>query len=447
MKKNYEAIIEKIKNKKYGEVRAEVLQLNVVNLADIIDELEPKDTIIFFRMLPKSISADVFSYLSIEQQTNIVNSITTTELKEIIEELYLDDIMTLLDEIPANMVNKILQNASADQRKLINTFLQYEEYSAGSVMTVEYMSLKKNLTVIEAIEHIRHTQMDTETIYDCFVTDESRKLEGIISLRQLVINSENAKISDIMNRNIISVKASDDQEKVAKLFKKYDLLSIPVVDNENRLLGIITIDDIMDVIDDEVTEDMEIMAAITPSEKEYLDSSIFSLAKNRFVWLLILMISATFTGSILSNYEEALKKCVTLTLFIPMLMDTGGNAGSQSATLIIRGLALGEITIKDFWKIIYKEVLISLMLGIGLAGINYIRIRYIVGIDVLMALTVSFTLVVTVLTANVVGGLLPILARKLNLDPAIMASPLITTIVDITTLWVYFEIARFLLKI
>lgn len=447
MKKTAEQIIEKIQNKKFLEIRDDLVELNVVSLAEVVDDLDPKDTLIFFRMMPKNISADVFSYLSIEQQTNIIDSVTPDEIKQIVEELYLDDMVDMLEELPANMVKKILKHTPIEQRNLINSFLNYAENTAGSIMTIEYVSLKKHLTVKAAIDYIRKIEVDKETIYNCFITDEKRVLEGIISLRDLVTNSDNTLIADIMDRHIISVATTEDTEEVANLFKKYDLLSMPVVDHENRITGIITIDDVIDVIDDVNTEDFERMAAMTPSTKEYLDSTPYSLAKNRIVWLLVLMISATFTGNIIRRYEDLLAQLVILTSFVPMLMDTGGNAGSQSATLIIRGLALGEIEFSDYWEILKKEFSVSILVGLALSSVNFLRVVIFEKVDMMTALVVSLTIMCTVLIANLTGGMLPIIARKFKLDPAIMASPLITTIVDATTLIIYFSIAKTLLKI
>lgn len=362
-------------------------------------------------------------------------------------EMYFDDMIDFIEEMPAHVVKKILKNTREEERALINQFLNYPENSAGSLMTIEYVDLRKDMTVGEAIKHIKETGIEKETIYTCYVIDSCRKLEGIISLRKLVICDENRKIEDIMNTDVIYVHTHDDQEVVASLFKKYDLIAIPVLDKEERLVGIITIDDIVDVIEQENTEDFQRMAGMEPSDIEYLDASVFTLAKNRIAWLLILMISATFTGRIIQRYEEVLQSVAILAAFIPMLMDTGGNAGSQSSTLVIRGLALEEIKTKDFFKVVFKELKVSFIVGVVLSLINFLRIYYIEKINFKVSLTVTITLFITIMLAKIVGGVLPIIARKLKLDPAIMASPLITTIVDAVALIVYFTCATMILGI
>lgn len=445
--KNTQHMIDKINNRDFTNIRDDILKSNVISLAEAVEELDVKNTLIFFRMMPKDVAADVFSYLPPDKQEEIIDSITPQEIREILEELYFDDMIDMFEELPANMVKKLLQHTPKNQRNLINEFLKYPENSAGSVMTIEYMSLKKNLTVKESIYYIRKKEFDKETIYDCFITDSSRRLEGIISLRKLVTTPDDVMIGNVMDREIISVQTTDDQELVAQLFKKYDLLAMPVVDHENRLLGIITIDDIIDVIDDEYTEDFEIMAGMMPSKKEYLDSTPLILAKNRVVWLLVLMISATFTQKIISGYENLLSRAVILMSFVPMLMNTGGNAGSQAATLIIRGLSLEEIETTDIFKIIKKELAVSIIVGFILAVVNFLRIVYLEHVDMTTAAAVSLTMICTVILANFTGGVLPILARKLKLDPAIMASPLISTVLDATTLLVYFSIANKMLNL
>ena len=389
----------------------------------------------------------MFSYLSSEKQQEIIESASDDELATIINEMFLDDTVDLIEEMPAGVVAKILKNTSTEQRKLINQFLKYPEDSAGSVMTVEYVSLKNDMNIREALERIRVKGIKNETINDCFVIDKERKLVGIIPIRELIINKEDVRLEDIMSYHFEKVQVDTDREVVAGLFRKYDLSTMPVVDMENRLVGIITIDDIVDVIDQENTEDLQKMAAMEPSDKEYLKDSVFSLAKHRILWLLILMISATATGSIIRKYEATLQSVVILAAFIPMLMDTGGNAGSQSSTLIIRGLALGEIKTNDVWKILWKEFRVSIIVGIVLAGVNFLRILYFDKIGIKMTFVVCSSLFATVVIAKVVGGILPVAAKKLNLDPAIMASPLITTIVDACALVIYFSMATMILHI
>jgi magnesium transporter len=447
MKKELEEILQLIHEKKFTEVREKIINFNPVNIAELIEDLELSETILIFRMLPKDLAADVFNYISNESQEKIISSITSNELQYIMDELFFDDMIDLLEEMPSKVVKEILKYSNVEERKLINEFLNYPEYSAGSLMTIEYVDLKKNMTVMQAIEHIKATGVNKETIYTCYVIDEKRKLEGIISLRNLILSDYDLKVGDIMEKDIVYVNTHQDQEEVANAFKKYDLIAVPVVDMEDRLTGIITIDDIVDVIDQENTEDFQKMAAISPSEKEYLDTGVWTLAKNRLMWLVILMVSATFTGNIIKKFEDVLQSVVLLTAFIPMLMDTGGNAGSQSATLVIRSIALGEIQGKDTLRVIWKELRVSLIVGVCLSSINFLRIYFLEKVPFYISLTVCITLFCTVVLAKVVGAILPMLAKKLKLDPAIMASPLITTVVDAASLMIYFSVARFLLGI
>lgn len=434
-----------IQEGKFSKIREMAFQLNVVDIAQLLDELDEEKTLIVFRLLPKDKSVEVFSYMSKEQQQYIIESITDKEIKHIIDNLFMDDTVDILEEMPANIVKKILMHVSADRRDLINQFLKYPENSAGSIMTIEYVDLKKEMTVREALEHVKKTGVDSETIDICYVMDQNRKLEGIIPLRKLVLSDGDTIIGDIMETNIISVHTHMDQEEVGNLFRKYDLLAMPVVDQENRLVGIITIDDIIDIIEYENTEDFQVMAAMEPSEEEYLKTGIFTLARNRIVWLLILMISATFTGSIIRHYENVLASVVSLAAFIPMLMDSGGNAGSQSATMVIRGLALDEIRMKDIGKVIWKEFRVSLLVGFVMTLVNFIRVYFIEKTGFIITLTISISLYFTIILANLVGSSLPIIAKKLKLDPAIMAAPMITTIVDALALFAYFSIASWLL--
>lgn len=403
--------------------------------------------LVLFRLLPKDIEIDVFSYMSNDMQQYIIQSITHEEMTTIIDQLYFDDVIDLLEEMPANIVKKILLNTDEKKRKLINQFLKYEEDSAGSIMTIEFVDLKKEMTVEQAIERIRKIGVDKQTINTCYVIDRNRKLEGIISIRRLILSNKDVLIKDIMKENYVSINTFDDQEYVASQFKKYDLVSMPVVDKEHRLVGIITIDDIVDIIDQENTEDFHKMAAMEPSEEEYLKTGVFELAKHRIIWLLVLMISATFTGNIIRKSEDVLQSVVILASFIPMLMDTGGNSGSQSSTLVIRGLALGEIKLKDIFKVMWKEFRVSVVVGIALSVVNFFRVYFIEKVSFMVSMTVCISLFFTVVLAKVVGGILPIVAKKLRLDPAIMASPLITTIVDAVALLIYFGIAKILLGI
>lgn len=444
---NNEEILELIQQKEYIKLKKELADMNEVDVAEILDPLDPNTTLLIFRMLPKDLAVEVFAHFSIDQQRDIINAITDVELSHILDELFFDDMIDMIEEMPANIVSKILKNSTQDQRKLINQFLKYPADSAGSIMTIEYVELRQKMTVKEALQHIKETGITKETVYTCYVTNSNRVLEGIVSLRSLVISDEDMKISELMEDDIIYVNTHDDQEVVADVFVKYGFLALPVVDNEHRLTGIITVDDIMDVMEQEATEDFQRMAAMAPSEDEYLSSSIFTLAKHRITWLLILMIGAALTGGIIRRFEDLLNSIVVLTAFIPMLMDTGGNSGSQSSTLIIRGLALGEIELKDKWRVLWKEFRISILVGIVLGAVNFVKNMYIDRVGLQVSLTVSLTLVATVMLAKMVGGVLPLIAKKLKLDPAIMAGPLITTIVDSLALVIYFSIASALLGI
>ncbi len=442
-----EKILELINDKKFGLLKQELMETLPADIAEIIDELDTKNAIIVFRLLQKDQAADVFSHLSSQQRRDIVSAIHETQLDEILEELFFDDMIDVLEEMPANAVKRILISSTEEERKLINQFLNYPETSAGSIMTIEYVDLKKEMTVKQALDHIKKTGVDKETIYTCYVLNDKRKLEGIVSLRKLVLLDENLLIKDIMNEDFIVTYTMDDQEGIANLFKKYDLITLPVVDKESRLVGIITVDDIMDVIDQETTEDFQKMAAMEPTDEEYLDAGIFSLAKQRVVWLLVLMVSATLTGGVIKRFESMLETVVVLMAYIPMLMDSAGNAGAQSSTLIIRGLALGEIKLEDYLKVFWKEFRVSIIVGIILASVNLLRMMIMDGVDLSVGVTVSITLIATIVMAKVIGGLLPIAAKKFKLDPAIMAGPLITTIVDALALIVYFNIAGLLLGI
>ncbi len=440
-------IKEYIEIKNYPAIKKELEDMQPADIAEILEELDTKNSLLVFRMLHKDTAVEVFAHLSVKQQTNFSLMIKENELKEILEELYFDDMIDYLEEMPSSVVKKILKYSTETERSLINQFLNYPDNSAGSLMTIELVDLKKELTIDEALLHIRRTAVDKETIYTCYVTNHNRKLEGIISLKDLVTASPNKTVEDIMETDPISVRTIDDQEEVANLFKKYDLLSIPVVDQENRLVGIITIDDIVDVIEEEASEDIQIMHGLAPSEEEYLKADIITLAKQRIFWLLFLMLSATITGSIIESFQSSLEKAVGLAVFIPMLMGTGGNAGSQSSTLVIRGIALGEVAINDVPKVIWRELRISLMVGIALAVVNFGRVYFLGHNTFTVAMVVSVTLIITIIVAKIIGGVLPLVAKAVNLDPAIMASPLISTMVDALTLLSYFKIAEAIMHI
>lgn len=441
----FKKIIELIRLNRFIEARNLLLEENPVDIALLMEELDKSTMLILFRILPKDLAYDVFSYMTTESVHYIIEAITDDELGNIIDKLFLDDTINMLEELPANVVKRVLKNTKESKRKLINTFLNYPENSAGSIMTIEYVNLKKEISVKEAINTIKEIGVSKEIIDICYITDSNRKLEGVLSIRDLILNDENELLKNIMDEKVIYCHTLEDQEIVADKFKKYDFTAMPVVDNENRLVGIITIDDIVDIIEQENTEDFQKMAAMEPSDQEYLKTGVFTLAKKRIIWLLVLMISATFTGSIIQRYEEVLQSVVILAAFIPMLMDTGGNAGSQASTLVIRGLALGQIKLRDIFKVIWKELRVSIIVGIVLSVVNFFRIYFIEKVAFKISLTVCFTLFFTVVIAKVVGGILPIAAKRLKLDPAIMASPLITTIVDALTLVIYFAVASALL--
>jgi magnesium transporter len=438
-------VIDYISRGKFFDARNEIVKMNVVDIAQLLEELDGSSVLMVFRVLPKDIAVEVFSYMSYEQQQFIIESITDKEIKNIIDELFLDDTIELLEEMPANIVKKVLKNTSDARRKEINQLLKYPDNSAGSIMTIEFADLKKEMTVKGALEYIKKTGVDKETIDICYVIDSNRKLEGTIPIRKLILSSEEVVIGSIMETSVISVNTHDDQEEIATLFKKYDLVAMPVVDNENRLVGIITIDDVVDIIEREATEDFHKMAAIAPSEEEYLKTNVFTLSKHRIPWLLVLMLSATFTGGIVMKYQNLLEQVAILSAFIPMLMDTGGNAGAQSSTLIIRGIALDEIKLSDILKIVWKELGVALIVGAVLAIVNFFRVYFFVESSFLVAITVSVSLIFTVVLAKVVGGALPLIAKKLKMDPAIMAGPLITTVVDAMALLAYFAVANWLL--
>jgi magnesium transporter len=433
--------------KNYPALKIELENIQAADIAEFLEGLEEKQALLLFRLLSKETAVQVFSYLSVEKQVELCSIVNEKELSDILKDLYFDDKIDLLEEMPANVVKKILRNTSEVERKLINQFLMYPEYSAGSLMTIEFVDLKKEMLVKDALERIRKTALDKETIYTCYVMDEERHLEGIVSLKDLVLSPPDKKVGEIMYADPISVNTHDDQEYIADIFKKYDLLAVPVIDNEHRLVGIITVDDIVDVIEEETTEDFHRMAAVQPIEGEYLDIGVLTLARKRLPWLLVLMVSATFAGYIIRSFEEALKSVIVLAAFIPMLMDTGGNAGAQASTLVIRSIVLGEIEFKDTLKVIWKEIRISLVLGIILASVNFLRLVFLEHQAIPVSLTVSITLLLTVIIAKVIGGSLPLFAKKLKLDPAIMASPLITTIVDTVTLAIYFYLAVLFLGI
>lgn len=436
---NRTIFMELLAKKDFRAIRSILGVMNVVDIASLLSELEDKELVQAFRLITKDKAADVFAYMNNSMQTKLVEMFAEKELKELLDELYLDDTVDMLEELPANLVTRILDVVDGEKRSRINQLLNYPDDSAGSIMTTEYVDFNKKMTVAEAMSHIKKVGIHKETIYTCYVL-EARKLIGIVTAKDLMTADDDKKIQELMETEIISVRTYDDQEEVARLFSKYDLLAIPVLDNDGLMVGIVTVDDAMDVVVDEATEDITIMAAMNPSEKTYFETSVFSHAKNRFLWLLVLMLSATVTGTIITHYEDAFAAIPILVSFIPMLMDTGGNCGSQSSTLIIRGLALEEIKFRDLFKVIFKEFRIALLVSVGLALANGIRI-YIMYRNLQLACVIGASLIATVIIAKMIGCTLPLFAKKIHLDPAIMAAPLITTLVDTCSIVIYFTIA------
>ncbi len=444
---------------RHGELRGAMMMLNEVDIAQYMETLNKEQLLLVFRILPKDISADVFSYMSAEQKQTLIESIGDSEIRTLIDDMFLDDAVDFLEELPASVVKRVLQTADPEKRNLINQFLRYPENSAGSLMTIEYLEFHGEDTVRQAMEIIRKEGLDKETIYTLYIIDSTHHLIGTLPLRKMILASEDTVLSSIMERNPVSVCTTDDQEKVAELVRRYDLYAIPVVDKEERLVGIITADDIMDVIEEETTEDFEKMAALTPSDDEYLKTAPLKLAANRIPWLLVMAIIAIFTGLIITKYEDVLQATgsvgIILTSCIPMLMDTGGNCGAQSSTLIIRGLSLGQITLKDFFKALWKEFRVSIIVGLVLFVFTFLRVMYVNplfmegggGITWQVALVVSAALFCTIMLAKALGCAMPMLAKRLGLDPALMASPMITTVVDMSSLFIYFNIAKMVLHL
>ncbi len=443
----YTIMTQFLDQKQYVKLREWLRDLNVADIAAMMEELDEEVQLKMFRILPKDMAADIFSYLPIEVEQQIITSISDREAGKIIDNLMSDDATDLLEEMPANIVKRLLANASQETRRDINHLLRYPEDSAGSIMTVEFMDLKEGQTVQQAIDRIKKAAFDSETINICYVLDYQRRLKGTVALRYLLMKDPGEKIGDIMHENVISLHTLMDQEEVARQFQKYDFTAMPVVDNENRLVGIITVDDVVDILQEEATEDMEKMAAIVPSDKPYLKTTVFETWKKRIPWLLLLMISATFTGKIIASFEDALSVYVVLTTFIPMLMDTGGNAGGQASVTVIRGLSLNEIEFSDTLKVLWKEIRVAVLCGITLAAANFIKLMIVDRVTLPVAAVVCLTLVAAVFFAKIVGSMLPIAAKKLGFDPAVMASPFITTIVDALSLLIYFKIATLLLGI
>ena len=446
-KKRFDHCEELLRDKRYRELRTALSGENGVDLAGFMEDLPQEQAVLVFRMLPKELAAEVFSNLPPESQQVIVESITDQELSEMVEELFVDDAVDMLEELPANVVSRVLKQARPDTRRIINQFLQYPDGSVGSIMTAEFIDLKKTATAGEAIRRIRRVGADCESIYTCYVTDEQRVLEGVVTLRELLLAEDGAAVETLMEPDVITVQTTDDQEVAVSQMMRYDFLAMPVVDRESRLVGVVTVDDVMDVMEEEATEDFEKMAAMAPSEKPYLKTGVFTLAKHRILWLLVLMISGMITGGILARYEAAFAVLPLLVTFIPMLTDTGGNAGSQSSTLVIRGMAVGEISLRDFPRVVWKELRVSVVVGVVLALVNFARLLIQYPGNALVCVTVTLALFATVVIAKTVGGVLPMAAKLVRADPAIMAAPLITTIVDALSLMIYFTIASHLLHL
>lgn len=442
---NMEELMDLLFTRQFRKLKDILTEMNEVDIATFIEELDSEKTVVVFRMLPKELASDVFACLEVDKQEHIINSITDYELGTIVDDLFVDDAVDMLEELPANVVKRVLKNARPDTRKLINQFLNYPENSAGSIMTAEYVGLKQSMTVEQAFAYIRKNGVDKETIYTCYVMDAKRRLEGVVTVKDLLMNPYEEIIGNIMDTHVIKAFTTEDQEEVADSFQKYDLLSLPVVDHEERLVGIVTVDDVVDVMEQEATEDFEKMAAMLPSEKPYLKTGVFQLAKNRIAWLLILMISSMITGGILAKYEAAFAVIPLLVTFIPMLTDTGGNAGSQSSTMIIRGMAVGEIEPGDLFKVLWKKLRVGIIVGAILGFVNYVRLVILYPGKEMLCLTVVLSLMVTVVIAKTIGCVLPIAAKVFHMDPAIMAAPLITTIVDAVSLIIYFQLACSLL--
>lgn len=451
MDEMFETVVESIKtllrDKNWAKLKIILEDMNEQDIAELFMELEERELTLIYRLLPKELAAEVFVNMEPEYQEALIRAFSDSELREVLDELYVDDAVDMIEEMPATLVKRILKHTDPEMRKSINEILRYPEDSAGSIMTIEYVDLKRNMTVFDAFTRIRRTGVDKETIYTCYVTDSKRKLKGVVTAKDLLLADENDLIRDIMETNVISVSTIEDKEVVADIFQKYDLLALPVVDGEERLVGIVTVDDAIDVLQEEATEDIEKMAAITPTDKPYLKMGAIETWKKRVPWLLLLMVSATFTGKIIQHFESALQAYVILTSFIPMLMDTGGNCGGQASVTIIRGLSLGDIEFKDIFKVIWKEFRVALLCGVTLAIANFAKMLVIDRVSIVVSAVVCLTLVCTIIVAKIIGCTLPILAKAVKLDPAVMASPFITTIVDALSLLVYFTFASYILHL
>ncbi len=454
MHENYDLnlLMELVEQRQFRQLREKLSQMNEVDIAEFLDELEVEQEILVFRLLPKELAAEVFTYLEdSEDQEKLIGALSDQELREVLDELYLDDTVDIIEDMPANVVSRILRNTNASTRSQINQLLNYPKDSAGSIMTTEFVYLHPDATVEQSFARIRKVGLDKETVYTCYVT-KNRVLLGVVTIRRMLLATYESRIGDLMETNVLSVNTHEDKEDVAQMFSRYDLSALPVVDGENRLVGIITFDDAMDVIEEETTEDFEKMAAILPSDKPYLKTTVVETWRSRIPWLLLLMLSATFTGIIITSFESALAACVILTSFIPMLSGTGGNSGSQSSVAVIRALSLDEVEFSDMLAVVWKEVRVAILCGLCLGVANFVKMmvvdRWIMGnpeVTPMVALVVCLTLMLTVVCAKVVGCTLPMVAEKIGIDPAVMAAPFITTVVDALSLLIYFSIATVLL--
>ena len=428
-----EQILALLEERKFKELKELLETMHPVDIGEVLEEIDKKQMILIFRLLAKEEAAEVFTDMNSDMREDLINALTDSELEEVMDEMYLDDTVDVLEEMPANVVDRLLMVTDEDARRKINVLLQYPEDSAGSIMNVEYISFRKEMTVEEAILKIRQVGINKETIYTCYVT-EKRKLVGVVDVKDLLTAGESRLIEEIMDENVLYARTLDDQEEVASMIRKYGLVAIPIIDHENCLVGIVTVDDAMFVLQDEATEDISIMAGVSPNEDSYFETSVFQHAKSRSLWLMLLMLSATITGEILGYFEDAMAAMPILITFIPMLMGTGGNCGSQSSTMVIRGLAVGEIEFRDFFRVIFKEIRIAVVVGILLAAVNGVRIY------IMLAIALGITMIAVICMAKCIGSMLPLLAKKLGLDPAIMAAPLISTVMDTCTMLVYFAI-------
>ena len=442
-----EEILKLCEEKKYAKLRSILTETNPSDIAAFLNDLPEEQALVVFRLLPKELAADTFVEMDSDVQELLIKGFSDTELRDVMDEIYLDDAVDIVEEMPANVVKRILANTDADTRAMINKILKYPEDSAGSIMTVEYVSLKKNMTVGDSLSRIRRTGIDKETIYICYVTDYDRHLIGIVTAKDLLLSDEDESINDIMTTNLIYVHTHTDKEDVAQMFGKYNFLALPVVDDEERLVGIVTIDDAMDVMEEEATEDIEKMAAIRPSEKPYFQTGVFATVRARIPWLMLLMISSTFTSIIITKFEDALSVSIALSAAIPMLMDTGGNCGGQASVTIIRALSLEDVAFRDIFKVMWKEFRVAIICGAALAVVNFLKMLLLRSGTVLIAITVSIALFFSVIVAKLVGCILPMFATKLGFDPAVMSSPFVTTIVDALSLLLYFNLAVLILGI